>query len=228
MSNSKNRNASQASLSALRRAGAGLASVLGYQDHAGRPVAQRGNDKAPYVWSPPFAAPRQSTGLVAIGDEVHTSPTRASDGSMDWGTCFPAIDVADYRVISLIVEYVGSGEGIGGEYLQMLPLVDLDPYDGLQTAPSSYFAWTPMAFVNANPTAVNVALDGQSTPAIYRSTGALMLHTPTTPGGAGPTFTNRLSLDFEVGSHKKFTVSTAQVGGAFGTYTARYFYTRRM
>jgi hypothetical protein len=230
-----NRNDADKDLRALRRTGGDIPSApSGYRNRAGQTVAQPGNDKAPYVWNAPFSEPMQRIQSFGSFASEHRYPFNDTNNGPTWGTCFPAVDVSDYRVISILL-FMQTDDP--DAELQLLPLAKFDWLDvQVEADPFNTFeTWTPIAFVNPDPTNIQQEFRGfqdqqYSQSVVQRTMGALALKT--LPPGVDGTSGNgvvQMSMDFEVGSHKEFTISTilASAGGQF-TYNGAYYYTRRM
>lgn len=228
-----NRNDADKDLRALRRTGGDIPSApSGYRNRAGQTVAQPGNDRAPYVWSAPFSDPMQLLGPIGELEAKHVYPS-VGDGQ-EWGTCFPAVDVSDYRVISILL-FVSTNDP--DLELQLLPLVQFDwAGTNVESGKESnvFETWSPIAFVNPDPTDIQqehkVGLQDFSQSVVQRTMGPLQLKTlkPGLPAGGGKGVV-QMAMDFEVGSHKQFTLSMirASAAGEFETDGA-FYYTRRM
>jgi hypothetical protein len=227
----KNRNDVDHDLRALRRSEAAStpAQAVGYRNRAGQTVAQPGNDKAPYVWNAPFSDPMQAIGTLPELKDTHEYPIDVPDLERKWGTCFPAIDVSDYRVVSFLMVLQTPDPDLT---LQILPLVQFAFLDeALELEPFNIFdVWSPIAFVKPDPTNVQTSYetlggDAEQT-LVQRTMGGLALKT-IAPGGTEGGLVS-LAMDFEVSSHKQLTLSTIYVDGDPDGAQVRYYYTRRM
>jgi hypothetical protein len=226
-----NRNDADKDLRALRRNGDTPSAPSGYTDRSGRTVAQPGNDKAPYVWNAPFSEPMQRIGsLEGVEEGEHVYPFVSLEPN--WGTCFPAVDVSDYRVISILLAAETTNPDLE---LQLLPLTQfaiLDP--ALETDPFNFLeTWTPIAFVNPDPTDIQIEFKGpggaqRSQSVVQRTIGPLMLKT-LKPGVDAQTGKGlvQFAMDFEVASHKQFTMSIVSLTDP-GAISGGLYYTRRM
>jgi hypothetical protein len=221
-----NRNDADNELRALRRSQGGTpAPPNGYQSRSGRTQAQTGNDKAPYVWNAPFSDPMQLITFLEIGGGPHEFPNLD-----DWGTCFPAIDVSDYRVISLLLR-VDAPRGETDFSLELIPLVQFDFGDVEIGEGKTFEAWSPIGFVNPDPTNVQVPYrpfpqQSVAQTFVQRTVGPMLLKT-LPPGDTGLDGGQLLyAFDFEVASHKQFTMSIISASGV--GVAASIYYTRRM
>lgn len=227
----KNREEAQNTRQALRRSeDSKVAAPDGYQTKDGRTVAQTGNDKAPYVWQAPFADPLQPLGEVPFGVE-HNAPF-VEDNVINWGTCFPAIDVADYRVLTILMQCVYATNN-NSVRVQVVPFVSYNVFgENFKTQPQNRFElWSPIAFINPDPANVTrtvIAPVAQEQVFVERTMGALALNTRARVGAPANGIAH-LAMDFEVSSHAKFTLSTIVLNGDVeDIQSLRFYYTRRV
>lgn len=231
---SKNRGQAQEALRALRRnEGNAPAAPSGYQSTDGRTLAQSGNDKAAYVWNAPFAEPLQAIGNAPFSDSEHSFPENSTDAH---SSCFPPIDVADYRVLTIVMECNYVEDNVDA-ILELVPAVVYDRLDpgvaALEDFQDAAEIWTPLAFIKPDPVDVTAIINSGGGPSrseviTVRTMGALALRT--TPRTAPASFgTARLAMDFEVSSHRAFTISTLVRDGTVDDIESlRYYYTRRV
>jgi len=231
-----NRDDADNQLRALRRAdqGGAPASPAGYQNRAGATVSNTGNDKAQYVWNAPFQDPMEPwVAGYELDNIIHAFPSVNAQGGLSWGTALPALDVSDYRVITVLLDIQLPAPD---EQLRILPIVKYELLSEVATQPGNRFDfWSPIGFVNGDPTLIEQRVtdasgdsSNDSLTAIERTAAPLQL--VTAPAGV---FINavprvRMSLDFEVSSHQEFTLSIIRVPGIPENPTLQAYYTRRM
>ncbi len=220
-----------------RNTGPGSTSPVGYTDPGGDTRTFTGNEKSAYVWSPPFADPLQTVWtqrpvqeLYDANAGIHEFP-RLDNGQYVLGTCFRPIDVTDYRIVTVVLQMETGRPSIGGgvgdvdplSTLEILPIVVWDVLPGVtvnvETEPDLMF--TPIGFVNPDvthdqipftttaPYSPQVPFPGDPdkvSPFSCRTVEPMCLRTTpvTTSGRAGWT---QMALDFEVSSHRAFTLS---------------------
>lgn len=245
---------------ALRRGtDPGSTAPVGYTDPGGSTRSFSGNDKSAYVWSPPFADPletiyrnRTMSDLFTENDGKHRFPLpqyNAVTGDFfgyTYGTCFQPIDVADYRIITIVVQLETRSPELS---LELIPVVawDVLPNTSTNATQQPDLAFTPIGFVNPDVTSDEIdfetfqpyqalvpTVDQKTAPFSCRTVEPMCLRTKAN-GSTGPdpqpVGWTQMALDFEVSSHRSFTLSIVpRVNGQIERPPAgalSLYYTRR-
>ncbi len=242
---------------ALRRGGdPGSTAPVGYTDPGGTTRTFSGNEKSAYVWSPPFADPLQTIyrdrtmrELFQENNGFHRFPLPDPSTlvpTYTYGTCFPPIDVADYRIITIVVQLQTRSPELS---LEMIPIVSWDvlPNTSTNATQQPDLAFTPIGFVNPDVTSAEIEFrtfqpyeatippeQNKTAPFSCRTVEPMCLRTkPNADTGPAPAPEGwtQFAFDFEVSSHRSFTLSVVpRVNGLAeapppGTLTL--YYTRR-